>query len=56
MVQVPAATSVTVEPETVQVDVVCELKLTGRFEDAVALTVKVPDPKAWFANDAKLMV
>jgi hypothetical protein len=42
MVQVPAATSVTVLPLTVQIDVVVELNVTARPEVAVALTVPVP--------------
>ena len=32
----PAATRLTVDPETVQVLFVCELKLTGKPEEAVA--------------------
>jgi hypothetical protein len=39
MVQVPTATSVTVEPDTVQTGDVVEAKLTARPELAVALTV-----------------
>ena len=37
--QVPVATNVTVLPLTVHTGVVSEAKLTGRPEDAVALTV-----------------
>ena len=44
MEHVPTATSVTVLPEIVQTGVVVELKATARPDDAVALTVKVPDP------------
>src|SRR5690242_2888198 len=40
MVHVPALTSVTVLPETMQTAGVCEKKLTGSPELAVALTVK----------------
>ena len=42
IVQVPAATPVTVEPETVQMVVVSELNVTGSPELAVALSVPVP--------------
>ena len=42
MVHVPAVTSVTVVPLTVQTGVVVEAKLTVRPELAVALTVTVP--------------
>ena len=45
MVQVPTETRVTVELDTVQVTVVCELKLTARPEEAVALTVIGAVPK-----------
>lgn len=38
MVQVPAATRVTVVPDTVQTAEVVEAKLTARPEDAVPLT------------------
>jgi hypothetical protein len=39
---VPAATKVTVLPETVQIEVVVDAKLTGSPEEAVALTVIDP--------------
>jgi hypothetical protein len=55
-VHVPVAFSVTVVPETLQTLVVCELKLTARPEVAVALTVKVPEPRVWFASAPKAMV
>ena len=47
-VHVPTATSVTVAPDTVQMAMVCELKLTGSPDVAVALTVngKVTSPGA----------
>src|ERR1035438_6110141 len=45
IVQVPAATSVTVVPETPHTFVVCELKLTVKPEEAVALTVNGAEPK-----------
>ena len=37
IVQLPAATSVTVEPDTVHTSVVCELKLTDKPDEADAL-------------------
>jgi hypothetical protein len=40
MEHVPAFTSVTVLPETVQTAVVLEVKLTGRPDDAVAVIGK----------------
>jgi uncharacterized NAD-dependent epimerase/dehydratase family protein len=39
---VPAVSSVTVVPETVQTEGVVEAKLTGRLEVAVALSIKEP--------------
>ena len=39
MEQVPAPTMVTVEPDTVQTAEVVDAKLTGRLEDAVAVSV-----------------
>src|SRR5437867_12034842 len=56
MVQVPTATSVTVEPDTVQTEVVCELKLTGKPELAFALTVNGALPNTRFASAPKVMV
>ena len=56
MVQVPAATNVTVAPDTVQTGVVCELKLTGRLELAVALTVKGGAPNGTSGSGPKVMV
>ena len=38
IMQVPVAVRVTVEPDTVQTSVVCELKLTGKPDEADALT------------------
>ncbi len=43
---VPAVSSVTVVPETVQTEGVVEAKLTGRLEVAVALTVNDPAERA----------
>ena len=45
MGQAPSATSVTVEPDTVQTPVVVELKVTVRPDDAVALTPKGAAPR-----------
>ena len=56
IMQVPVVTSVTIEPDTVQTDVVCELKLTGRPDEADALTVNGADPKGWFERAPKVMV
>jgi hypothetical protein len=39
MVQEPTATIATVLPDTVQIDGVVDAKLTGKPEEAVALTV-----------------
>ena len=44
IVQVPVATSVTVDVATVQTAGVNDEKETGWPEDAVALTAKEPDP------------
>ena len=56
MVHVPTATSVAVLPATVQTDVVSEAKLTGRLEDAVALSVKGALPSAIFESDPNVIV
>jgi len=56
IVQGPAETSVTVDPDTVHTAVVCELKLTANPEVAVALTVNAAVPYTLFANAPKLMV
>ena len=56
MVQVPTETSVTVVPDTVQTDVVCELKLTVRPEDAVALTANGSVPYTLFASVGNVIV
>jgi len=52
----PAETSVTVDPDTVQTAVVCELKLTANPEVAVALTAKGALPNATFGKAPKLIV
>ena len=56
IVQVPAETSVTVAPDTVQTDSVVEVKLTTRPEDAGALIVNGGLPWAWFARAPKAIV
>ena len=56
MVQVPTVTSVTLAPETVQTAVVVEAKLTGRPEDALALTVNGVGLKERFESVPKLIV
>jgi hypothetical protein len=56
MVHVPAETSVTVVPESVQTDVVAELNDTVSPLEAVADTVKVPVPKVRLASELKVMV
>ena len=56
MVQVPTVTSVTLAPETVQTDVVVEAKVTGRPEDALALTVNGVGLKERFESVPKLIV
>jgi len=56
MVHVPTDSNVTVDPEMVQTDVVCELKLTARPELAVALTVNGAEPYARLASGLKVMV
>jgi hypothetical protein len=56
MVQVPAATSVTVPPDTVHRAGVVEAKLTARPEEAVAETANGAAPKVWFESAPKAMV
>ena len=53
--QVPTATSVTVDPETVHTAVDWELKLTVSLELAVALTVNVPEPNTRGESVPKVM-
>jgi len=55
IVQVPAASKVAVLPETVQILVVKELKLTLRPELAVALNATVV-PLAWLAGATNVIV
>jgi hypothetical protein len=47
---------VTVLPETVQIEVVVDAKLTGSPEEAVALTVTVPADNGVFGIVVKVMV
>ena len=56
MVQVPVATNVTVLPETVQVAVLCELKITGRPEEALADIVNGGVPNVLFGSAPNVMV
>jgi hypothetical protein len=56
MVQVPGATSVTVDPAVVQTAVVVDAKLTVKPEEAVALTPNGEVPNAWFDSVPKLIV
>jgi hypothetical protein len=53
---VPPATSVTVVPNTVHTDVVCELKLTVRPEVADALTVNGDAPNVWLESPPNVIV
>jgi len=55
MVQVPTASRVTVEPETVQNEAFAEVKLTGRPDDAVALTTNGAAPMFWSGSAANVM-
>jgi hypothetical protein len=56
MVHVPAATSVTVAPDTVHTDEVVEAKLTANPELALAPTVNGVAPNTWSNSPPKLMV
>ena len=53
--QVPAETILTVDPATVQTDVVVDAKLTGRPEVAVALSVKGAAPNVRFGGPLKVI-
>jgi hypothetical protein len=55
MVQVPIATIVAAVPETVQMEVVVEVKLTAKLELAVAESVSGV-PTFWTPRGAKVMV
>ncbi|GGC87100.1 hypothetical protein GCM10011396_37980 [Undibacterium terreum] len=56
MVQVPAATGVKVEPDTVQTEVVLEVKLTAKAELADALSPKGAAPTVVVPGLVKLML
>lgn len=56
IVQLPAARSVTVEPETVHTDGVRELKETAKVEFAVAVIVKGAAPYTWLGKVEKVIV
>src|ERR1035438_1515057 len=56
MVQIPAATSVTVAPDVVHTARVVEAKLTARPEEAVALTVNGAAPNVRLESAPKVMV
>jgi energy-converting hydrogenase Eha subunit G len=56
MVQVPAATRVTVVPDRVQADGVAEANVTVRPEEALALTANGDEPKCWLDKGPKAMV
>jgi hypothetical protein len=55
-VHVPAATSVTIVPDRVQTVEVVEAKLTGRLDEAVALTANGAVPKIALDNAPKVIV
>jgi hypothetical protein len=55
-VHVPTATSVTLEPVTVQTVLVVEAKLTDKPEEAVAATVNDPVLSDRFESDPNVMV
>ena len=56
MVHVPAATTVTVLPLTVQMVVVVEVNVTGSPDDAVALIVNGATPSVTLAIAGNVMV
>jgi hypothetical protein len=45
-----------VVPDTEQMEAVCELKLTVKPEEAVALTANGAAPYGWFESDPKVIV
>ncbi len=53
---VPAATSVTVVPDTVHTPVVNDVNVTVRLELAVALTVNAASPYVLFPSAANVIV
>ena len=56
IVQVPAATNVSVLPLTVQMPVVVEAKLTVRPELALAASAGGAVPRVWLPGEVKVMV
>jgi hypothetical protein len=56
MLQVPVATRVAVEPETVQTEEVSDVKLTVSPDDAVALRLTVPAESGVDGGGVKEMV
>ena len=54
--QIPTATSVTVLPLTEHTVVVSDEKLTGKPDDAVALTVNGADPNTLLLSAPKVIV
>jgi len=54
-VQVPATSSVTVLPDTAQTEAVVDAKLTGRPDEAVALTVNGAVPYVAVGMDGKVI-
>ena len=55
MVHVPTESNVTVVPDTVQTNVVCELRLTGRPEDDATMIVNGAVPSCLFVANPKVM-
>ena len=55
MEHVPTARMVTVLPDTVQTDVVVDVKLTGRPELAIAVTANGATPRATLLKGKKVM-
>jgi hypothetical protein len=56
MVHVPPEIRVTVELIALQIAMVCEMNVTARPDDAVALTGNAADPYGWFGSPANEMV
>jgi hypothetical protein len=54
--QVPTASSVAVDPETVQSDAVVDVNVTGKPDDAVAFRLTDPVTNVVAGITAKLMV
>jgi len=56
IVQVPTIRIATVVPDTVQTDCVLEANNTAKVDDAVALSVNVPEPYTTFESVPKVIV